>query len=420
MSVRRRDLLGTGVLVGVAVGVAGCVPEIQRLIAPAVLTIPKDRIETIFARWDALGEHRTGTTADNDTAQWLADEVHAIGAAPTLQAFPFRRRTIEQASIEVAGRFAQGMPAFDGGSTGPRGIDGPLGSLGSSARIGLTLAPPALAPGAGAALAAAREGNLHRAIVVVTDGTQVKPGLAPINADHYATPFGPPVLQLDSLNEDWLMQAAAAGAGARVIIEDSWQDTTAINVEARIEGRDPQAAPLVVMTPRSGWWRCSSERGGGIAVWLEMLRHFQTHQPRRTVLFTANTGHELGHLGLDYYLQKNPGLAKSAHAWIHLGANFAAAYGARVRLQVSSDYLRDIATAAMARFDATPDVVTPVATPPSGEARSVFDQGGQYVSLLGDNRLFHHPDDRWPSAVDTLRTTQIACAFVDLAAELAA
>ena len=50
---------------------------------------------------------------------------------------------------------------------------------------------------------------------------------------------------------------------------------------------------------------------------------------RRDVIFTANTGHELGHTGLDLFLEKNPKLIKEAHVWMHLGANFAAQFGVR-------------------------------------------------------------------------------------------
>ena len=48
------------------------------------------------------------------------------------------------------------------------------------------------------------------------------------------------------------------------------------------------------MTPRSGWYSCASERGGGIACWLELMRTLNGRAPR-DVLFVASSGHELGH-----------------------------------------------------------------------------------------------------------------------------
>jgi len=37
---------------------------------------------------------------------------------------------------------------------------------------------------------------------------------------------------------------------------------------------------------------------------------------------------------------------------------------------------------------------------PFGEAAFVHRGGGRYVALVCDNDLFHHPEDRWPHAVD--------------------
>ena len=65
------------------------------------------------------------------------------------------------------------------------------------------------------------------------------------------------------------------------------------------------------------------------------------------------------------------------------------------------------------------DHVTPIGERPRGEARNIYDGGGRYVSLLGTNPLFHHPDDRWPEAVDTEKTARLVQASVALALALA-
>ena len=70
----------------------------------------------------------------------------------------------------------------------------------------------------------------------------------------------------------------------------------------------------MVMTPRSGWWSCGSERGGGIACWLEIMRAVHAAKPARDVLFVASSGHELGHLGLDAYMARRPDLVRAARA----------------------------------------------------------------------------------------------------------
>ena len=55
---------------------------------------------------------------------------------------------------------------------------------------------------------------------------------------------------------------------------------------------------------------------------------------------------------------------------------------------------------------------------PGGEARNVYDAGGTYVSLLGSNRLFHHPDDRISNNVDLESAMRTRNAVVDLVKEL--
>jgi len=65
-------------------------------------------------------------------------------------------------------------------------------------------------------------------------------------------------------------------------------------VTAEIAGTDPALAPLVFMAPRSGWWQCASEQGSRLVCWLEAMRTLAASRPRRTSLFVAMSGHELG------------------------------------------------------------------------------------------------------------------------------
>jgi len=99
----------------------------------------------------------------------------------------------------------------------------------------------------------------------------------------------------------------------------------------------------VVMTPRSSWWQSTAERGGGLVCWLESLRALIAAPPACNVIFTANSGHELGHLGLDDFMVRRPGwerpISEGGATWIHFGANIGAADG-ELSLQSASDDLR--------------------------------------------------------------------------------
>ena len=265
----------------------------------------------------------------------------------------------------------------------------------------------------------ARRNHAHQAIVAWASGDGgLQPGLAVINAESYSAPFGPPVLQVPIEAGSWLTEAVQEGRTLELHAQSIREATTASNVQATITGRNPNLAPLVIMTPKSAWWTCTAERAGGISVWLNAIRHFAAMRPARTVMFTTNTGHELGHVGLDRYLEENPGLIRRAHAWIHLGANFASR-DAVVRYQASDEALMTQGLHALGAAGVRELETTPVGERPLGEARNIFDGGGAYISLLGANPWFHQPEDRWPVSVDLDKTTRLAEALVGLAASLA-
>ena len=46
----------------------------------------------------------------------------------------------------------------------------------------------------------------------------------------------------------------------------------ALNVSAEVPGADSRLAPVVVMTPRSGWFACASERAAALAAFVEIFR----------------------------------------------------------------------------------------------------------------------------------------------------
>ena len=373
------------------------------------------RIGTVIHAYEQQGFHRTGTDVDRRSGDWLADAVRDIGLDPALEGFPLSRVDPVSASLAVNGRTIEGLPLFDGAFTGPAGITGALGDLAGDAPIGLAdLAPNAAAAGA---LGEARRQNRHQAIVGVTRGA--RPGFSPSNADSFQNPFGPPVLQVGDEATSLLADCARQGAKVVLTAHVERTQTQAFNVVTLVPGTDWSAAPLIVMTPRSGWWWCASERGGGLACWLEIMRAIHDAKPARDVLFVASSGHELGHLGLDSYIERRPGLVPAAKAWIHLGANIGAAQGPANHLQASDDAMEAMMEAAMTAAGLRVDRRVPRGTVPRGEAENVHRGGGRYISLIGSNDLFHNPGDRGADAVDLDVIERFAGAFALVATSLA-
>src|SRR5439155_1695418 len=78
--------------------------------------------------------------------------------------------------------------------------------------------------------------------------------------------------QVSSQEAAWLADQTRRGAEAQVVAHVVRTPAAATNVVASLRGADPELPPLIVMTPRSGRYWCASERGGGIACWLEVMR----------------------------------------------------------------------------------------------------------------------------------------------------
>jgi hypothetical protein len=413
------------------------------------------RISRIVDEYSRQGFHRTGTRVDNRSGDWLCEEVRRADATPARDPFSLSRVDPGTASLSVGGRRIEGLPLFDGAFTGAGGVRGRLGPAGSDAEIGVAEGAPNTA--GGGPLGDARRQQRHKALVFVTRGG--RPGLCPSNADSFLAPFGPPVLQVSSDALVRLREHTERRSEAHLIAPATRTNTSAFNVTARIKGKSARLLPLVVMTPRSGWYSCASERGGGIACWLALMRSFVGRQPARDVVFVASSGHELGHLGIDAFIARNPGIVKDSAAWIHLGANIGAAlhpaapapadgdparrHAAALRLdarpapveagasrsgraaggfgntiQASDDELEGILSRAMAEASLGVSRRNPRGAVPGGEAEAVHRGGGRYLSVIGANALFHNPADRGAAAVTVEVVARFTRAFASVAALL--
>jgi hypothetical protein len=372
------------------------------------------RVAQIVGAYEKQGIHRTGTDVDRLSAEWLAAEVRDAGLTPALEPFPLSRVDPIAAALTVRGRHIPGVPLFDAAFTGAAGVEGRFGPVGGDAELALAeCAPNAAAAGA---LGDARRTSRHKAIVCVTRGG--RPGLCPSNADAFLKPFGPPVLQVSSEEGGFLEESARQGAAVHLVAHVERKPVEALNVTARLAGTDSALPPLVVMTPRSGWWTCASERGGGIACWLELMRELKAGPLARDIVFVASSGHELGHLGINAFVNKRPGIVSRSAGWMHFGANIGAAQDPGNTVQASDDAFEKLLADAMTAASLAVTRRVPRGTIPGGEAEVVHRGGGRYVSVIGRNALFHNPADRGPEAIDPKVISSFADVFVKVARSL--
>ena len=359
--------------------------------------------------WDTQGIHRTGTIGGTASAAWLAREVSALGAELTVEEYRFDRLDPVECFVELNDKRVEAVPVFDAPPTDGRGVVGRLGKVGGDAEIGVAeLSPRTVYTGEFERI---RRESRHRALIVVCAGDA--PGLALLNAEHFTRPYGAPALHVSSTDRSAIVEAIAGRSSARLVSFSRRTPGHAFNLVVTLRGADQAQPPLVVMTPRSSWWQSTAERGGGIVCWLESLRALIAAPPPRPVVFTANSGHELGHLGLDVFLARRPGWDRPPEqggaVWLHYGANIGAADGT-LSLMSNDDGLRTLGEDQLSRAGHPPHSIAPKTAVPSGETRDIHRAGGRYLTLVGTNPLFHLPQDRWPHAVDLGAVTRAAAA----------
>ncbi len=366
------------------------------------MTEAEQRATAWLMAWDSQGIHRTGGPGDEAGADWLAAEVVALGASPVMEAFPFDRIDPVETFIEIDGIRLEGVPVFDAPPTD--GVAGVLGLAGSGAPIAVAeLSPRVVYTQEWRNL---RSDPTQRGLVVICQGDHPGPGL--LNAEQFKAPHGAPALHVSSEAREAVLSAVARGAVARLVARRTMTRVMARNVVVTLPGVDRSRPPVVVMTPRSSWWQSTAERGGGIVCWLETLRALLEQPPACDVVLTANTGHELGHIGLDDFQERRPGWDRPNGAtWVHYGANIGAV-GGRLSIMSAADDLRAMMAEALRVAGQPADDLAPPTLVPSGETRDIHRAGGRYVTLVGSNPLFHLPQDRWPDAVDMPTIVRLA------------
>jgi hypothetical protein len=105
---------------------------------------------------------------------------------------------------------------------------------------------------------------------------------------------------------------------------------------------------------------------------------------------------------------------------MHFGANLGAAtappaLGSGLTIQASDDERELLLGSALTTAGLTIGRRVPRGTVPAGEAENVHRGGGRYVSVIGSNGLFHHPDDRGIHTVNLGTIASLVSAFTSVA-----
>jgi hypothetical protein len=232
------------------------------------------------------------------------------------------------------------------------------------------------------------------------------------NAERLDEPYPVPTLQVARRDAAPLLEAARSGTELHLVIDHDLAAGKASNVVADVPAPGGDGM-VVVMTPKTGWFGCAAERGGGIAIALALAEAAAAMPGRRKslrLLFTG--GHELGHRGLLGYLAQNQGLREKAAFWLQLGAAVGAREASNMRVFTREHALRDWFPGVLQRHGAGPVALAPADLRPHGESREVFDRA--FLSLAGRHPCFHSPRDLPERTVDADSVARYACAFMEL------
>jgi hypothetical protein len=370
------------------------------------------RVAQLVAAFDASGIHRVGTTGDFASGDWLAAEAAAAGAAVSRMPVTVNRTIVEAAYIECAGQRFDGLPMFDSPPTPVAGVAGSLCMNGSAGDIGYLDLPPNSASIKHMRFETIRRETKHAALVVATRVTGES--LAPINAQYFDAPFGPPVVLVAGAHHSFLTARAQEHARVKLVSAHRREATQSYNVAAHVAASDSAAAaPLVVVTPRTGWWESTAERAGGLLAWLAAISSAAALRTQRNlrcdVRAYATCGHELGHLGLTELLAHEPTLARGEKPVLHLGANLGCASDLTLFLR-AADPAMSGQMGELLRSEGYPEEfirVQPISSV-SGEGLDLTQHGAQVLSMAGANAHFHAASDRWPGNVNAAGTAAIA------------
>lgn len=323
-------------------------------------------------------------------------------------AVPIERTVVLEAYLECAGQRIDGLPMFDAPAS--NGISGTLCEGGGDGDIGLAAFPSNAASIKGQPLEQLRRSTQHAALIVATRVTG--DSLAPINAQFYNTPFGPPVLQVAGVHHAWLSEQAAKRAQIKLVSASRRVAIESFNVAAHAQS-GASAAALAIVTPRTGWWESTAERAGGMVAWLAGVHAAgalkQAGQLQRDVHAFATCGHELGHLGLQTLTQQHAPLIAGASYWLHLGANLGGAGNLTMMVRAAdtkvAQHMRDLL---VEEGYAAEHIKVEPAEKLSGEGHDLAHLGAKVLSLAGSNLHFHAASDRWPGNVNAAGIASIA------------
>jgi hypothetical protein len=349
------------------------------------------RISELLKTYDAMGPHRTGRPQDPLVSQWMQELLSEQGLEVHTQDFALMTLDTHQCWLLLGEHRFELMPCQDTQLPEHLSLEGTIG-FAEPCDIRLTQ----VSTMGNQQLGDIKRSSNAAAMIIFTMGS--REGLTPLNADEFETPFAQPGFFVSGEHRNQIRTLLKAHGRARIESSLHFTPARSTNIVATKRGTQPHLSPIIVFTPRTGWWHCAAERGGGVACLLHMAQRLRGTALSRSIVFLVTSGHELGYLGMQR-ASIEWAESREAHLWLHLGANFAAAQDSLFFMQASTQALQEQYLEQLQCFETHPDIVAPTAGELSGEG-AFIPRRSDYISIQGGNGFFHHIDDRYEAAVD--------------------
>lgn len=278
----------------------------------------------------ALGEHRTASTSDSLTAEWLKSALDSIGANTQFVDFPLTQYFFESGQLKVGEQSAEVFPAWPVKEAAALSqeslvVDERQLSKPEDAKGKLVLSRLKHVHGASTPEIAAQLEPFFKAgakgILAITENNTGE--IVALNTFKDQEPWPAPVYLVAPKDTALILSAVEQKTKIQIAVQGTLKEAKGRNVLAKI-GKGKQF--VVVSTPTSGWFTTGGERGPGIAIWLGLAKWAAANTskfPDYTFVFTGNAGHELNIKGAYAFVEKAAPKPEETKLWIHLGAGVA-------------------------------------------------------------------------------------------------
>src|ERR1700744_5826292 len=368
-----------------------------------------DALYADVKRYESFGMHRYGTAGANAALDWLTSRLREAGLAVEQQPFSMERQYFsDSATLTVAGKTVLVLPQWwlpeDKASfelTAPIAGDGG-DAAGKFVRLHLPYDQGAyLNKGHRDAIATALDRKPAAVLLTINHPSGE---IFTYNVAQTDAPWPVPVILVAPKDEAMLKAAEQAGSAVTVAVKGRYENKVAgHNVIGRLDRG--KALTIVVSTPVTSWFTSTCERGPGIAAFLATASLAATSLPDANFVFVATAGHEIGHGGMEFFLQGTPPKPDANVSWIHYGASLACyrrlKNGERWEIVPEVDAQRRVLGVSDSlvpmverTFRDVPLTLLTGNKASVGELRDIKASGyPNFVGMAGLHALFHTPED---------------------------